>query len=521
LRAKKDIKFSQKSACQKQDNLIFVSFAFTIIVYNILKSVFYYIKLHTLRLSMKKIRFHLLGVLLLTFALLTGTVVIASTQFSYADERASIHFTYKGKSYHYIDELIAAPDHIVAEDIQLRKINAPLSEKMKLVEKVLTMDTDFKKAILVAFPLLQGVTDKITEEVNALPVDSTITFRPNAKPMFLVNPEKNGYEVVDDTLYRDIFMHLKQGKKTPLAIKPKILSPEVTAFENMKLTQLRAKFSTSYEKSSADRKHNIFLAMQKINGTVLGTGEEFSFNKTVGARSEKNGFKTGKIILNGEYVNGIGGGVCQASTTLYNAALRADMHILHARNHSLAASYVPLSFDAMVNSGTSDLSFKNTGNTPVFIKATANDSTVEVEFYGLKLPYKITTESVTILTEPPPEDKEIIDVDYQYFTRDTATGTRKRIVQGRGKVKSEGYLLYHDFAGTLIKRELIRKDTYLSMQGTVVIAPQRAPEYEPKEEENSWGFGNNPNGKPKNPSPFPPFFSEGYSFFKKPIAGSA
>jgi len=265
---------------------------------------------------------------------------------------------------------------------------------------------------------------------------------------------------------------LRRGGKGAIALKPKTITPETLSYDNMKLTHLRTRFSTGYANSNECRKHNIALALSKINGTRLESGEEFSFNKVVGARSEKNGFKMAKIIMDGAYVDGVGGGVCQASSTLYNAALLADMHVTKVRNHSLLSSYVKPSFDAMVNSASSDLRFVNTGSAPVFIRAYGDGQKAVVEFYGEKLPYTISTDSIITAKTPPPPFKEEVDTEYKYFCPNTTvSGDRKIIANGHGGTKSEGYLVYLDAQGVELERKLIRKDSYRSMAGRVVVAP--------------------------------------------------
>ena len=235
---------------------------------------------------------------------------------------------------------------------------------------------------------------------------------------------------------------------------------------------MRARFTTDYSQSNDNRKSNIKLALKKINGTVLGSGEEFSFNKKVGRRTAANGFKEAKIIVGGEYVEGFGGGVCQASTTLYNCAVRADLSITQARNHSLVSSYVSPSFDAMVNSGSSDLRFVNGGDEPVFLRCYGTDTTAVVEIYGTALPYKISTESVVVSRSEPPADLEVVDKDGKYIKEPMRPGEKLRVSYGHGAVKSEGYLLYYDFSGKLLERKLIRKDSYSSSQGIIAVAPE-------------------------------------------------
>ena len=102
----------------------------------------------------------------------------------------------------------------------------------------------------------------------------------------------------------------------------------------------RASFYTSYPSSTAERKHNIILASKSIDNTFIDVGGEFSFNLVVGDRTEKRGYKKSKIIINGDFADGIGGGVCQVSTTLYNAVLLAGLEIIEYHPHSLPVSYV-------------------------------------------------------------------------------------------------------------------------------------------------------------------------------------
>ncbi|MCL2796574.1 MAG: VanW family protein [Firmicutes bacterium] len=387
------------------------------------------------------------------------------------DRRAQIDLTYAGRTYRYTDELIEPTDHLVAEEIHTRKINAPLPEKLRLTDKCAEAGGDIKKAMLYTFPLLAKTVDCIVTDIDAPPVDSVITFAPNRRPMFTVSREQNGFEVNEESLYRDIYTHLRRGAKSPLPVRPKILSPSVTSFDNLRLTDLRSRFTTDYSSSGEDRKHNVALALSKINGITLLSGAEFSFNKAVGKRSEANGFRTAKIIMDGEYVDGVGGGVCQASTTVYNAALLADMAITQARSHSLVPSYVLPSMDAMVNSGSSDLRFKNAGSTPVFIRAYGDGRTACVEIYGAPLQYRIKTESVTLSSAPPPPDREQIDYEYKYLAPGSLPGERMAIALGHGALKSEGYLCYYDAGGRLIEKKQIRKDAYQSVAGVVMVAP--------------------------------------------------
>lgn len=221
--------------------------------------------------------------------------------------------------------------------------------------------------------------------------------------------------------------------------------------------KLIARFSTYYGDSKPNRKDNVALACRKIDGTVLYPEDEFSFNDIVGARTVENGFKSAYIIKDGEFVEGIGGGVCQVSSTLYNCALLANLTITCVRAHSLPVSYVAPSFDAMVSTA-SDLRFVNTLSSPVTIKMLADGKYLKAEMYGIES-CTIRRRSQTIETLP-------FEIEY----RDDATlklGEEVIETYGKAGLRSQGFLEYYQ-NGKLIKTVLIRKDTYFPQKRIVL-----------------------------------------------------
>ena len=153
-----------------------------------------------------------------------------------------------------------------------------------------------------------------------------------------------------------------------------------------KLKQKTARLSaytTYFDCGNSPRVSNIRLAGEKISGCVLAPGGRFSFNSRVGPRTMKNGFQRAKIIEDGRFVYGVGGGVCQVSTTLYNAALLAGLKVTEYHPHSLAVSYVSPSRDAMVSGSYSDMKFCNTTGCPVYIRVLTGLYYVRCEIYGL------------------------------------------------------------------------------------------------------------------------------------------
>lgn len=189
--------------------------------------------------------------------------------------------------------------------------------------------------------------------------------------------------------------------------------------------ELLTSYTTYFDGKNEARSHNIRLAASLINGTVLQNGEIFSFNEEVGQRTAERGFMRAAIIENGEFVEGVGGGVCQVSTTLYNAALLAGCKIVEYHAHSLAVSYVPPSRDAMVSGTFFDLKFENTTGSTVYLKAVSGENFVSFKVYGRDFGIRYDLNSfVTGAIEAPEE-----------FTEDIAL-----VRGGKDGVISEGYL---------------------------------------------------------------------------------
>ena len=385
--------------------------------------------------------------------------------------RADITVQVQGKTYHYHDALLPCPDHLVYEQMARRKINAALPEKLQTLEKCLSAGASFPDAFGYCFPRFPAFIEDIKREVNIPAVSSEMRFYPNRRPPFSVTRERYGKELDENRLYQEIYLSLRHSAVICVTGHVNTVRPEVTLQDNIACTKKISSFSTSFASSGEGRRNNIALALQKINGTVVPAGETFSFNKRVGPRSEKNGFMLAKIIVGGEYTDGIGGGVCQVSTTLYNAALLAGMRVTTVRGHTIQPSYVPPSLDAMVNSGASDLCFYNPFDTPVFIAAHTEGDTAVVTFYGHALPYIIKTVSRETYRGQVPPDREEIDTERKFVGEDALCGTRVRVSYGHAKVKSEGYLRYFTLKGQFIKEEKIRTDTYAETKGLIAVAP--------------------------------------------------
>ena len=215
-----------------------------------------------------------------------------------------------------------------------------------------------------------------------------------------------------------------------------------------------ASYTTYFNASETARSQNIRIAASLINGIIIQPYGEFSFNQTVGRRTQEAGFKQAKIIVNGEYVLGTGGGVCQVSTTLYNAALKSGLTVIEFHPHTLLVSYVPPSRDARVSS-QSDLKFVNPHAFPVKLLAKTFDGGVRVTFTGKKGEYRYEISS-HILQEIPPPPPIVKQGEKEEILRSPKNG-----------VKSESYLeCYH--GDQLVTRKRLRTDEYRPTQAIIV-----------------------------------------------------
>ena len=413
-----------------------------------------------------------------TFFVLFLIVTLIFVGGSYNEQDyVSMTFSYNGKSYVWNDNFILDKTKVFTNFEKAQKNGRLSNHKVRanLIEKIHEMGFSYQDAFDYTFYGLREIVDKIKKDIDTPVKNATLSFNPNRKPYFTYQKEQTGFLLEKEKFYADLLHKLKNSSQINFKVEPKIIRPEVTKDMLIKQTQLKSKFETNYASSSQNRKSNIELAMKQFNGLVLQPDVEYSFNKTTGRRTKEQGYKEANIILNNEYTEAFGGGVCQVSTTLYNALLIAGVEILEVHPHSLASSYVQMGFDAMVNFGSSDLRFKNNFEHPIYLRTYANGQTVGVEVYGLKednaLSIKRANEIISEIA--PPFDKIIEDENLFEDESFYKTYSKKGY-----KVKS--YLEYYN-GNELVSKKLIRTQSYKAVQGVKVVGTkQRPPEPEPE-----------------------------------------
>ncbi len=355
-------------------------------------------------------------------------------------------------------------------DVVSSKINQSLFSKLAYRKQNTNVETKFE--IKNSDNIIEEIVSQIDQEAE----NAEIIFDASSNEKFIIKPEKIGKCVDKDKLLLQMFDVFNKDNKV-IDVPVIEIQPEITAKELEKCTKKQATFSTSYEKSNEDRKNNISVAVAKLNGYRVEGGAEFSFNEVVGERTASNGFKEANIILDGKFVKGVGGGVCQVSTTLYNALLLSGVEITEAKKHSLPISYVPLAFDAMVSWGFSDLKFRNPTNLPVFIEAVADGSNLIFNIYGATLEdnQQIKTRAEFIGTIPHPGDKIIADTNGQYSDKIVFKGEYFREKYPQEGYHSKAYLQYFK-DNKMIEEKLIRNEKYEPQAGIVYEGTEQLPE---------------------------------------------
>lgn len=328
--------------------------------------------------------------------------------------------------------------------------------------------------------VVDNVLAELKSKVYRAPQDAALlTFNPESvTDPFTFQKEVTGRALDTEPIKERIYQMVSTLESGSIEIEPTLTQPQVTVADLEKLVTLRASASTTVSyRSTENRTNNIRRAFQLISGTIIQPGETFSFNGIVGERSTENGFYEAEEYAYGEKTMGIGGGVCQASSTVYQAAVAAGMQITKREQHSLAVNYAAYGFDATVywsKNRKIDLAFKNTSDSAIYIAASVQMDPsnrkqwiAKVNIYGADLgnvSYKLETDDPQLL-DAPTEVKYVKDKKQEYVTY----VDEEEVVQKA----SQGYVIdsycvkYVD--GVAVERNHLYTDRYEPKQKIVYI----------------------------------------------------
>lgn len=348
--------------------------------------------------------------------------------------------------------------YIEGEQLIIKKGSSGISiDKEKLEEKFKMSIKKEDRSIEIPVKTIQIDeinVEKIYNEIYKEAQDAYITTNPTQ-----VHTHINGV---------DFAITIEEAKKVLEEYKEEYIIPLKITIPNKTLEKLGkeafpdkiSEFTTRYDASNKNRSTNLNLASEKINGTIILPGERFSYNKIVGERTIAKGYKEAAVYSGGKVVQGIGGGICQLSSTLYNTVLYANLEVTSRSNHRFLTSYVQEGRDATVSWGTIDFCFKNTRNYPIKIVSTVSNGIVRVQIYGMKEENEYEVELETKVLETSAYKTNYI--------KDSTLNEGTEVIEQNGSngVKSETYKILKQ-NGVIISKTLLSTDTYSSLEKIV------------------------------------------------------
>ncbi len=379
---------------------------------------------------------------------------------------------YEGKTWVYRASEFEINSNIFTINARINAFNRNGSreQKIQLLNNLLKINIAPEIAFNYVCLGFNKKIEKISKNIEKTPKNAKILIINNK--INILN-EIVGIKLNKSEFYNNLIEQYKNNKIININIPVVKTLPQVTSEMLRENTHKRSEFTTDISSSSPSRKNNIRRAINSINGVKLGKKEEFSFNKCVGKRTKENGYMQAKIIVDGEFVEGVGGGVCQVSSTMYNAVLLAGLNVTQAQKHSQRVSYVKAGFDAMVNYGSSDLVFENNSEGDIYILASFNSSNITISVYGVDLKGVRYERENEILNEIEPKPQEVIyDNEGKYIDKVKYDDECFELKVAKKGYTVKSYRLKY-INDELVEKTLLRTDKYLPQHSVLVYGVQK------------------------------------------------
>lgn len=312
-----------------------------------------------------------------------------------------------------------------------------LIKRFKTLENIKLSGKQYNLSYDVSQSTVQSFVEEQCKQFDVKAKNSKLKFK-NGK--LKATKDQTGHEVqVDETveeIHSAIDKILEKDRAESMTIEAVVMDtePEYTQEEVSKCKDQLSSYSTSFASSTAARANNVKTAAEYINGTVLYPGKTFSTIKVIKDRTEENGYQAAPEYSSGNVVEGIGGGVCQVSTTLYNAVINAELEVVERSPHSMVVSYVDVSRDAAISGDYKDFKFKNNTDAPIYIASSADGGILTFRIYGEETRAenrKIEFESETLETIQPGDPVETVDkskpASYREVTQSAHVGYKAKL----------------------------------------------------------------------------------------------
>ena len=308
----------------------------------------------------------------------------------------------EAKQKEYEKEVVKLSAEGTVEEATLKELGFEIKDMDEMIEKALDYGKkgsiwkkykqlkDLEKTAYV-IEIKYGVNksdtkDTITEKITSLENQAQNAEIKRENGQFIITEGKRGKKVELDESVKVIQTFFDKeweaGKKSTIELPTVLDDPDIKTEDLEKVKSVLGTFTTTFGSTADNRGRNIVNATGKINGTLVMPGEEFSTEKTMAPFTTKNGYYAGGTFQDGQVVQTIGGGVCQVSTTLYNALILAELEITQRAPHSMTVGYVKVSQDAAIASGYKDLKFKNNTQSPIYIEGIIAGGKVTFNIYG-------------------------------------------------------------------------------------------------------------------------------------------
>lgn len=387
----------------------------------------------------------------------------------------------------YVDELLARPVTLTAGESSASATAGELGVAWSNEEEVIEAVSLYENSNLLKRYMIQEDLERepesvpVVTEISADGVEQFVSghlseagqqaqdaviVRENGE--FIITPEVTGYAVDMEATCRALREALGQGLEEEILVQAvmKETEPEVTAAELETIQDVLGTFSTDFSSSGAARSTNLSVGAAKINGRVLMPGETLSGYECLQPFTEANGYKAAASYENGQVVDSIGGGVCQISTTLYNASLLAELEITQRQNHSMTVGYVKPSQDAAIAGTYKDIKVTNPYDTPIYIEGYTKGRTITFTIYGQETRPENRTirfESETLQRIDPGAPKEVLNTSL-------APGARVQIQSAHTGLKSRLWKIV-TVDGVEQERTIVSSDTYNASPAIVQVGP--------------------------------------------------
>lgn len=390
-------------------------------------------------------------------------------------DKMQITLTHGDKRWEYDYRDINAEINIeeIVDEAFLVGRQGTIAERLKEIYHVNGEPKRYKTTLTYDVSQLQGKVKAISNEINEEPVDATIAFNPDNKEKFTFTSDQAGIGMLVDKTMEALTARVDAGDFSPFSIATEDLLPQYTLEEVKTWTSRIGYYSTPLNNNS-NRNHNIKLSSKAYYNVRLDPGETYSLNETTGPRGAAQGYKSAPVIKDGNrFEDEPGGGNCQTSTTLYGAALRADMEIVERAPHSIKSTYTPVGTDATVSYPYADFKFKNNKDTPIFITRYMSGGKLHVEIYGKQSEEfdEIKVVSWQTGTTDVPEYKIVKDATMY-------EGEEKIEYQSRAGIKAVSYKVYYK-NGKEIKRVKAANSSYRRIQGLKRVGTMKKAQEEP------------------------------------------